>query len=189
MHSKHESTDDIKRLKLDEISEQFEIGVNSLRYHLKKLKPLFLDVSRDHYNRFLFTPSQIDRLLQVHKLKGQGYPYEKISEHFNTQPEHNLNNPPSTLDYNSINASTTTGRDLELKIQQIENHHRKLHEINKILIKNNKHFDNIIKEQNAKIESLEERVALLVDLHTENLLKRGLSFTEKFNNIIEEEDD
>ena len=133
-----------------------------------------------------FTPSQIDRLLQVHKLKGQGYPYEKISEHFNTQPEHNLNNPPSTLDYNSINASTTTGRDLELKIQQIENHHRKLHEINKILIKNNKHFDNIIKEQNAKIESLEERVALLVDLHTENLLKRGLSFTEKFNNIIEE---
>lgn len=189
MHSKYESTDDIKRLKLDEISEQFEIGVNSLRYHLKKLKPLFLDVSRDRYNRFLFTPSQIDRLLQVHKLKGQGYPYEKISEHFNTQPEHNLNNPPSTIDYNSINTSATMGRELELKIQQIENHHRKLHEINKILIKNNKHFDNIIKEQNAKIESLEERVALLVDLHTENLLKRGLSFTEKFNNITEEEDD
>ena len=74
-----------KRLKLDQISEQFNVGINSLRYHIKKLKPLFLDVSRDRYNRFLFTPSQIDRLLFIHKLKGQGYPYKKIREQINTE--------------------------------------------------------------------------------------------------------
>ena len=67
----------------------------------------------------------------------------------------------------------------------MESHQKKLHEINKILIKTNKQLDTMITEQNVKIDSLEERVALLIDLHTESLLKRGLSFMGNYEDITD----
>ena len=71
------------------------------------------------------------------------------------------------------------------KLEQMEKHQKKLHEINKILIDANKQLDQIIAEQNAKIDSLEERVALLIDLHTENLLKRGLTLNRNMDIFFE----
>ena len=189
MSGEDESIHNSKRLKLDEISEQFEVGINSLRYHLKKLKPLFLDVSRDRYNRFLFTPSQVDRLIYIHQLKGQGYPYEKIREQFSTGSEQILNNLEIEMPINVINSSSKMKRDWERKLEQMESHQKKLHEINKILIKTNKQLDTMITEQNVKIDSLEERVALLIDLHTESLLKRGLSFMENYEDTTDEHED
>jgi len=179
----------LKRMKLDEISEQFQVGINSLRYHIKKLKPLFLDVSRDRYNRFLFTSAQVDRLLHIHRLKNQGYPYEKIREQISTAPEQNNYDLEPRVPVEIINSSSKLERDWEHKLLQMERHQKKLHEINKILIKTNKEFDTLITEQKVKIDSLEERVALLIDLHTENLLKRGLNFTGEFNEILDEEGD
>lgn len=189
MHGEDELIYNSKRLKLDEISEQFEVGINSLRYHIKKLKTLFLDVSRDRYNRFLFTPSQVDRLLFIHRLKGQGYPYEKIKEQFNTESEQNLNSLETEIPINVINSSSTIKRDWERKLEQMESHQKKLHEINKILIRTNKQLDTMITEQNVKIDSLEERVALLIDLHTESLMKRGLNFMENYEDMTDEHED
>ena len=189
MGGEDESIHNLKRLKLDEISEQFEVGINSLRYHMKKLKSLFLDVSRDRYNRFLFTPSQVDRLLFIHKLKGQGYPYEKIREQFSTGFEQNLNSLEAEIPVNAINSSSIMKRDWERKLEQMESHQKKLHEINKILIKTNKQLDTMITEQNVKIDSLEESVAVLIDLHTESLLKRGLSFTENYDDMTDNHED
>ena len=195
-----ESKTSAKRLKLDEISEQFGVRINSLRYHIKKLKPLFLDVSRDRYNRFLFTPLQIDLLLRVHRLKNQGYPYEKIkeqllgnleqltegSEQLTEEPEQLQNSLNSESQMNVIFMPTDSDKRGWLhKLEQMEKHQKKLHEINKILIDANKQLDQIIAEQNAKIDSLEERVALLIDLHTENLLKRGLTLNRNMDIFFE----
>ncbi len=181
-----ESKNSSKRLKLDQISEQFGIRVNSLRYHIKKLKSLFLDVSRDRYNRFLFTPVQVERLLRAHHLKNQGYPYEKIREQLieaSEQIQNSCNSELSTqVKINPVSIDDDR-RGLSHKLEQLENHHRKLHEINKILMKANKRLDLIITEQSTKIDSLEERVALLIDLHTENLLKRGFSVDSNRENI------
>ena len=195
-----ESKNITKRLKLDEVSEQFGIRINSLRYHIKKLKPLFLDVSRDRYNRFLFTPLQIDRLLLIHRLKNQGYPYEKIKEQLMGDPEQlaegleqlteeseqfqNSFNSESRVNVRSITTDPDK-RGWVYKLEQMEKHQKKLHEINKILIDANKQLDQIIAEQNSKIDSLEERVALLVDLHTESLLKRGLSLDRHMDIFFE----
>ena len=195
-----ESKNSAKRLKLDEISEQFGVRINSLRYHIKKLKPLFLDVSRDRYNRFLFTPLQIDRLLRIHRLKNQGYPYEKIkeqlmgdreqliegSEQLIEEPEQFQNsfNSESHMNVRSI-PTDSDKRGWLLKLDQMEKHQKKLHEINRILIDANKQLDQIIAEQNVKIDSLEERVALLIDLHTENLLKRGLTLNRNMDIFFE----
>ena len=189
MHGEDESIDNDKRLKLDEISEHFEIGINSLRYHIKKLKPLFLDVSRDRYNRFLFTSPQVDRLLLVHRLKAQGYPYEKIKEQFNTVGEQILNGLKSQISSEITETSPKLKQNWERQLEQMESHQERLHQINKILIKANKQFDDIITEQNIKINSLEERVALLVDLHTESLLKRGISLTKNFDESLDDNRD
>ncbi len=207
MRENIESKASAKRLKLDEVSEQFGVRINSLRYHIKKLKPLFLDVSRDRYNRFLFTPLQIDRLLLIHRLKNQGYPYEKIKEQLMRDAEHltegpeqlnqeseqlterseqlrNSVNSKSHVDARSISADPDK-RGWVHKLDQMEKHQKKLHEINKILIETNKQLDKIIAEQNSKIDSLEERVALLIDLHTENLLKRGLNLDRHMDLFFE----
>lgn len=161
------------RYKLDEISEHHQIGINTLRYHIKKLQTLFLDVPRDRYNRYLFDEVQQSRLLSVHNLKKQGMSYEYIKDQFDanhTTP----NRHAVTEQLISVTSSNSFDEDMNNRLEQLEKFKTTANKINKAMCENLKQLHKILKEQNAKIDSLEERVALLVELHTENLLKKGL---------------
>lgn len=161
-----------QRYKLDDIANGTGIGINSLRYHIKKLKKLFLTVPRDRYNRYLFNHDQRNLLLKVHELKSNGQSYIEI---FNTL-NHNTT-PIGELiggEEPSLEQCSNNSNNFMLRLERLEQHNKTTNKINKVLCENNKQLKEIIAEQNIKIDSLEERVALLIDLHTDNLLNKGL---------------
>lgn len=176
VHENNVSNINHKRFKLDDIATEANIGINTLRYHIKKMKKLFLTVPRDRFNRYLFSNDQRKLLLQVHDLKTKGHPYVEIFQ---------LLNHSSTSKRNFIECEesireqcSTHPENFSSRLEQLEQYKKTTNKINKVLCENNRQLNEIVAEQNAKIESLEERVALLIDLHTENLLKKGFWSTD-----------
>lgn len=171
VHENNASNTNHERYKLDDIATAANIGINTLRYHIKKMKKLFLNVPRDRFNRYLFNKDQRKLLLQVHDLKRKGHPYAEIFQLLS----HNSTSRRDFIDCEeSIREQCSTHpENLSARLEQLEQYKKTTNKINKVLCENNRQLTEIVAEQNAKIASLEERVALLIDLHTESLLKKG----------------
>ncbi len=141
-----------------EISRRTGISLNSLRYHLKKVLPLFSNIKRDRFNRFRFVSNDIETLQDVHRLKQSGLTYAEIIVRLGASGSlQHLPRPEvdatqiSQTQFEASALKTAIGK-LEARMADLESESEK-----------------IVQAQNKKIESLEERVALLVDLQVKSI--------------------
>ncbi|MBT3783885.1 MerR family transcriptional regulator [bacterium] len=127
-----------------EVSKITGIKLNALRYHLRKLEPLFEHLKRDRYNRFRLMSHDIQRLQQIHDMKNQGYDYAEIK---------------IRLGGDSANLQTKDSTDTQSSTR--------LHKMERAL--ETQHQS--IQQLEQKMNSLEERLEMLVDMHTKLILE------------------
>lgn len=177
----------MKYYTLGEVSKLSKISINSLRYHLKKTTSLFKNVKRDRYNRFLFVESDIRTFQSVHELKSNGVSYKEIvRKYIETEfLEHSPKSSSSVLPLSdnqeiildAIDSIRTVAQEQTNYIQGLEDklleESKKigyLQKINKILYEKNQNFEKTLNSHQECINSLEERVSILVDLQTKSIL-------------------
>jgi DNA-binding transcriptional MerR regulator len=177
----------MKYYTLGEVSKLSNASVNSLRYHLKKAPHLFKNIKRDRYNRFLFVESDVRTFQSVHELKSQGISYKEIiRKYIETEfLEHSPKSTHSVLPLSDnqeiildtidsirtrIKEQTNYISSLEDKLLEESKKIGYLQKINKILYEKNQNFEKSLNNHQECINSLEERVSILVDLQTKSIL-------------------
>lgn len=141
---------------LSELVRLTGIGQNTLRYHLKKLNRFF-QLPRDRYNRFLFTAEDVQRIQQIDQLKQQGLDYleismellevegytnEKISPKNTIKDKNKQKQQKNVYPLPENDVSCTGCLKLEKKINELQ----------------------------EKIDSLEQRVSLLIEFQTKFMI-------------------
>ncbi|MCJ8347057.1 MerR family transcriptional regulator [bacterium] len=177
----------MKYYTLGDVSKLSKISVNSLRYHLKQVPALFKNIKRDRYNRFLFVESDVRTFQSVQELKTQGISYKEIlRKYIETEfLEHSPKSTNSVLLMSDHQEVILDSLDtIRTKIQEQTNHILSLEDklleeskkigylqkVNKILYEKNQHFEKTLIQQQSCLDSLEERVSILVDLQTKSIL-------------------
>ena len=128
-----------------EISKVTGIPVNSIRYHMRKLTSQFAHLKRDRYNRFLFTTNDIQKIQNIHALKARGYDYEEIDLHLSNHPLNSLNR--STI------KESVQSKHIPSEIEQLVEHQKQA-----------------ISVLERRLDSLEERLELLIEMHLDKLI-------------------
>ncbi|PCJ21066.1 MAG: hypothetical protein COB02_00315 [Candidatus Cloacimonadota bacterium] len=177
----------MKYYTLGEVSQLSKISINSLRYHLKQVSALFKNIKRDRYNRFLFVESDVRTFQHIHELKTQGITYKEIiRKYIETEfLKHSPKSSQSVLSLSDdqeiildsidrirtrIQEQTDMISSLEQKSVEESKKMGYLQKVNKILYERNQQFEKLLNTHQECIDSLEERVSILVDLQTKSIL-------------------
>jgi DNA-binding transcriptional MerR regulator len=138
-----------------EVSKRTGVPLNSLRYHLKKVQSLFSNVKRDRFNRFRFVLNDIETLQEVHRLKQSGLGYVEIL---------NLLENQTSASVNQVNSESQNTGPPQLQSEVLA--YRSAFDAMQNRLED---MQKLVTQQSEKIESLEKRVALLVELHLKSL--------------------